>query len=82
VGSTTTGYLKLVITSQVLKGDMGEDGMTEVSGMTGLTSVVHELPEQDLSGGRRLRGQGVCWPPRAGWRTPWRELSRHQMRQR
>lgn len=53
VGTTTTGYLKLVITSQMLKGEVGEDGMTEVSGMTGLTSVVHEVPDQDLSGGGR-----------------------------
>jgi hypothetical protein len=66
VGTTTTGYLKLVITSQMLKGEVGEDGMTEVSGMTGLTSVVHEVPEQDLSGGGRRRPQrrtrcGPAW---------------------
>jgi hypothetical protein len=57
VGAASTGYLKLVITAEAAAGDIDEDGMTEVSGMTG---VVHTNEEQDLSGvyqggGRSLR---------------------------
>ncbi|KXZ54203.1 hypothetical protein GPECTOR_5g297 [Gonium pectorale] len=48
VGGTTTGYLKMVITS-VFLGD-NEDGMTEVSGITGLTSDHGSVREQDLEG--------------------------------
>ena len=46
VGGTTTGYLRVVITSrEVAAGDL--DGLTDTSGMTGLTS--HQ-GEQDLDG--------------------------------
>lgn len=49
-GSSTTGYLKMTITS-VFLGDATEDGMTEVSGMTGMTSEHGSAREQDLDGG-------------------------------
>ncbi|GFR47585.1 hypothetical protein Agub_g9317 [Astrephomene gubernaculifera] len=49
VGGTTTGYLKMVITT-VFLGDANEDGLTEVSGMTGLTSDHGSMREQDLDG--------------------------------
>jgi hypothetical protein len=48
VGSTSTGYLKLSIGCTLL-GPADEDGMTEVSGMTGLTSAMGSV-DQDLSG--------------------------------
>jgi hypothetical protein len=47
VGAASTGYLKLLITAEAVAGDVDEDGMTEVSGMTG---VAHMNEEQDLSG--------------------------------
>ncbi|WIA29047.1 hypothetical protein OEZ86_011560 [Tetradesmus obliquus] len=47
VGAASTGYLKLLITAEAVAGDIDEDGMTEVSGMTG---VAHMNEEQDLSG--------------------------------
>jgi hypothetical protein len=51
VGTTTTGYLKVSITTEMVKGGVDDDGMTEVSAMTGITSSL-ELNEQDLSGQR------------------------------
>jgi hypothetical protein len=50
VGAASTGYLKLLITAEPVAGDVDEDGMTEVSGMTG---VAHMTEEQDLSGAYR-----------------------------
>ncbi len=50
VGATTTGYLKVVVTTELLQAGVDDDGMTEVSGMTGLTSTM-DMVEQDLSGG-------------------------------
>mgnify|MGYP001807213847 CR=1 FL=1 len=49
MGTTTTGYLKVSITTEMVKGGVDDDGMTEVSAMTGITSSL-ELNEQDLSG--------------------------------
>ena len=49
VGGTTTGYLKMTITS-VYIADADGDGLTEVSGMTGLTSEQGIRAEQDLDG--------------------------------
>ncbi|KAL6755265.1 N-terminal C2 in EEIG1 and EHBP1 proteins-domain-containing protein [Haematococcus lacustris] len=48
-GGTSTGYVKVVITATHM-GDMSEDGLTEVSGMTGLTSDGPHHAEQDLEG--------------------------------
>lgn len=56
VGAASTGYLKLLITAEAVAGDIDEDGMTEVSGMTG---VAHMNEEQDLSGAYRP-GDGRC----------------------
>lgn len=52
VGHSSTGYVKVTITSTHL-GEVAEDGMTEVSGLTGLTSEggAATVPEQDLDGG-------------------------------
>jgi hypothetical protein len=47
--SSSSGNIKLVITTTLL-GDMSEDGMTEVSGMTGLTSEGGTGADQDLDG--------------------------------
>lgn len=70
VGTTTTGYLKVSITTEMVKGGVDDDGMTEVSAMTGVTSSL-ELNEQDLSGeqhtqlprGESCAGVGgkLCW---------------------
>ncbi|PNH00859.1 hypothetical protein TSOC_013292, partial [Tetrabaena socialis] len=49
VGAATTGYLKMVV-STVFLGDANEDGLTEVSGITGLTSDHGSVREQDLDG--------------------------------
>ncbi|GLC55994.1 hypothetical protein PLESTB_001052900 [Pleodorina starrii] len=49
IGTSTTGYLKLSITT-VFLGDSNDDGLTEVSGMTGLTSDHGSVREQDLEG--------------------------------
>jgi len=49
VGHSTTGYIKFTITATHL-GESGDDGMTEVSGLTGLTSEGGDLPDQDLDG--------------------------------
>lgn len=49
VGMASTGYLKVTITAEVVaSGGESDDGMTEVSGMTGMTANLGE--EQDLSG--------------------------------
>lgn len=48
VGGTTTGYLKMTITSVYIAD--ADDGVTEVSGMTGLTSEQGIRAEQDLDG--------------------------------
>jgi len=51
VASGGTGYLKLVIHASMLKGYVPDDGMTEVSGLTGLSSMSGEvINDQDLSG--------------------------------
>lgn len=48
VGAASTAYLKVVITAEQVIGPVeDEDGMTEVSGMTG---VAHMTADQDLSG--------------------------------
>eukprot|EP00775_Hariotina_reticulata_P010260 gene10260-10419_t len=48
VGAASTGYLKVVITAEQVTGPVeDDDGMTEVSGMTG---VAHMNDDQDLSG--------------------------------
>jgi hypothetical protein len=45
----STGYLKISITAEeVASGTDSDDGMTEVSGMTGMTANLGE--DQDLSG--------------------------------
>lgn len=62
VGGTTTGYLKLVITT-VFLGDANDDGLTEVSGLTGLTSDHGSVREQDLEGEFWARGPGVTTLP-------------------
>lgn len=49
VGHSTTGYVKFTITATHL-GEGGDDGMTEVSGLTGLTSEGGGVPDQDLDG--------------------------------
>ncbi|GIL59066.1 hypothetical protein Vafri_14027 [Volvox africanus] len=49
IGATITGYLKLSITT-IFIGDSNEDGGTEVSGLTGLTSDHGSMREQDLEG--------------------------------
>lgn len=49
VGMASTGYLKMSITAEVVaSGADSDDGMTEVSGMTGMTANLGE--DQDLSG--------------------------------
>lgn len=49
VGMASTGYLKISITAEeVASGTDSDDGMTEVSGMTGMTANLGE--DQDLSG--------------------------------
>lgn len=54
VGAASTGYLKLLISAeQLAAGGDEEDGMTEVSGMTGMTA--HLSDDQDLSGARAQR---------------------------
>jgi hypothetical protein len=55
VGGSTTGYLKMTITT-IFLGDSNEDGLTEVSGLTGLTSDHGSVREQDL--------EGTCWNAR------------------
>jgi hypothetical protein len=52
VGSTTYPkvYIELIITSVYLA-DAAEDGMTDVSGITGFTSHPGSVREQDLEGG-------------------------------
>ncbi|GIL91294.1 hypothetical protein Vretimale_9986 [Volvox reticuliferus] len=49
IGTSTTGYLRLLITT-IFLGDSNEDGGTEVSGLTGLTSDHGSMREQDLEG--------------------------------
>jgi hypothetical protein len=68
VGSTTTGYLKLCIAAEMVGVGVDEDGMTAVSGLTGLQSTEGEYAEQDLSGarpqgagGRAGTGGGRAW---------------------
>lgn len=54
VGVASTGYLKVSITAEVVTGggaDGSDDGMTEVSGMTGMTANLGE--DQDLTGEAR-----------------------------
>lgn len=48
VGAATTGYLKVIITVEAVTGSVDDDGMTEVSALTGMTTHLEE--EQDLSG--------------------------------
>lgn len=49
VGMASTGYLKVTITAEVVaSGGDSDDGMTEVSGLTGMTANLGE--DQDLSG--------------------------------
>lgn len=52
VGAASTGYLRVTITAEEV-GLGSDDGMTEVSGMTGLTTNMGE--EQDLSGAAGCR---------------------------
>lgn len=49
VGAASTGYLKVTVAAELL-GEAEEDGMTEVSGMTGFSKAMSG--EQDLSGER------------------------------
>lgn len=57
VGMASTGYLKISITAEVVAGGAdSDDGMTEVSGMTGMTANLGE--DQDLSGERELHAVG------------------------
>ncbi|GLI62410.1 hypothetical protein VaNZ11_005030 [Volvox africanus] len=49
IGASITGYLKLSITT-IFIGDSNEDGGTDVSGLTGLTSDHGSMREQDLEG--------------------------------
>lgn len=57
VGAASTGYLRLTITATEVAGaeDGSEDGMTEVSGLTGLTPA-NLGEEQDLSGAGGVLG--------------------------
>jgi hypothetical protein len=49
VGMASTGYLKVSITAHVVaSGTDSDDGMTEVSGMTGMTASLGD--DQDLTG--------------------------------
>jgi hypothetical protein len=41
---------QVVIHASMLRGYVADDGMTEVSGLTGLSSMNEEISEQDLSG--------------------------------
>lgn len=50
IAGHSTGYLKLSISAHLMS-EGSEDGMTEVSGMTGMTSNAGALREQDLEGG-------------------------------
>ena len=52
VGGSTTGYLRLILTSILLKGSEGDEEMafSEVSGLTGLTSEAQTVHDQDLAG--------------------------------
>jgi len=50
VGSSQKGTLKFLVRATMLKGYVADDGMTEVSGMTGLSSLSAQEMEQDLSG--------------------------------
>ncbi len=58
VGSSSNGFIKLVINTTVL-GDVADDAMTEVSGITGLTSQDGNREEQDLDGASPCN---VCRP--------------------
>jgi hypothetical protein len=49
VGGGSNGMIRIVVTTTHL-GEMSEDGMTEVSGMTGMTSEGGGYPDQDLEG--------------------------------
>lgn len=49
VGGTSTGYLKISVSTEMVGAGVDEDGMTAVSGLTGLHSD-GEYAEQDLSG--------------------------------
>lgn len=51
IGATTTGYLKVVVSAEMVGAGVDEDGMTAVSGLTGLHSLDGSYEEQDLSGG-------------------------------
>jgi len=58
VGMASTGYLKISITAEVVEGGPdSEDGMTEVSGLTGMTANLGD--DQDLSG----KQASTHWPP-------------------
>lgn len=59
VGGTTTGYLKMTVTA-VFLADADGDGLTEVSGMTGMTSEQGSGREQDLDGERHAPLL-ACW---------------------
>lgn len=48
VGAASTGYLKVSIAAEPVSGDVDDDGMTEVSALTGMTA--HLDDDQDLSG--------------------------------
>lgn len=49
VGMASTGYLKISITAEAVQSSCeSDDGMTEVSGLTGMTANLQE--DQDLSG--------------------------------
>jgi hypothetical protein len=51
VGATTTGYLRISIACELVgAGAADDDGLTAVSGLTGLQSAEGEVGEQDLSG--------------------------------
>jgi hypothetical protein len=67
VGGTTTGYLKIVVTT-VCIGDAGDDAMTDASGVTGRASEQSSLREQDLDGEDRFAGLGawLCQSARRG----------------
>lgn len=60
VGMASTGYLKVTITAEVVaSGGESDDGMTEVSGMTGMTANLGE--EQDLSGECPVASERQHW---------------------
>jgi hypothetical protein len=50
VGQGSTGYLKVIITTHLLKKAIADDAMTDVSGMTGITTTIEGMSDQDLAG--------------------------------